>query len=202
MTEQKDEALTINHPRLLSAIYFALLAVIANIVVDSILYSVGVQQLLHFFQALILAAVIAAVFGALFGKRIIHCPKPYKKKVFLYGFLMVVSALPVHTLGFLYFFSGTQPHLFDDASLINLIEMYFLVLFYSFILIGFWLALLGGAAAIYLRGRLAYHMLDALYVTRKPTHDKEKVVKPKTAKYGQATITTNHHNSNHPRKSS
>ncbi|GGI89403.1 hypothetical protein [Legionella impletisoli] len=196
MTEQKDEALTINHPRLLSAIYFALLAVIANIVVDSILYSIGVQQLLPFFQALILAAVIAGAFGALFGKPIIHCPKPYKTKVFLWGFLMVITALPVHTLGFLYFFSGTQPHLFDGASLMDLIEMYLLVLFYSFILIGFWLGLLAGAAAIYLRGRLAYHMLNALYVTRKPTADKEKVVKPKTAKYGQATITTNNH-SNH-----
>lgn len=191
-----DDALTISNPRLIAAIYFSLLAVIANIVIDSLLYAMGVQELLPFFQALVLAAAIAAAFGALFGERVIHCPRPYTKTVFWWGFLMVIVAMPFHTFGFLYFFKDTHPHLFNETSLMYYFKMYLLVLFYSFILFGIWLAILGGIAAIYLRGHLIYHMMNALYVRRKPAGKHEEVVGDKTPRYGQATITSKGDNLN------
>jgi hypothetical protein len=189
MTNKEDAVLTISNPRLLSAIYFALLAVIANIIIDNLLYSLGVQKLLPFYQAFLLAACIAAIFGAIFGEKIVHSQKPYNKKVFWWAFLMVIVALPFHTIGFLYFFSGSHPHLFEQ-NLYNLIEMYIIVLSYSFIFFGLWLAVFAGLAAIYLRGHLVYHILNSLNVQRKKPKKGKEVVKPKTAKHGQATIPT------------
>ena len=58
MTEEKDEALEISNPRLLCAIYFTLLAVIANQAIDTFLYAVGVQELLPIYKAILLAVVI------------------------------------------------------------------------------------------------------------------------------------------------
>lgn len=166
----KDEAINISNPRLLSAIYFALLAIIANLIIDTLLYNLGVQLLMPTFKALLLAAGVAGIFGALFGKKIICCPYPFKKRVFGWAFLMVIIALPFHTLGFLLFFQDSHAHLFDDASIVHLLGMYFLVLFYSFILFGFWLALFAGIAAIYLRGRLIYYFQRALYEKRHVEH--------------------------------
>jgi hypothetical protein len=186
----RDDALSISNPRLIAAIYFGLLAVIANIIIDSVLYALGVELLFPYYQAVLLAAVIAAVFGALFGDKIIHSQKPYAKKVFWWGFLMALVALPFHTLFFLFFFQHTHPHLFGETSVVYYINMYALVLFYSFILFGIWLALLAGFAAVYLRGHLIYHMMNALYIKRKvPSNNDETAVGTQTPQHGQSTIT-------------
>ena len=184
----KDEALTISNPRLFAAVYFGLLAVIANIVIDTFLYSIGVQELLPFFQAVLLAVIVAAAFGAIFGEAIVHQPKPYKARVFWLGFFMVLAALPVHTLGFLFFFESGHGHWFTESSLLYYAKMYLLVLFYGFILFGIWLAIIGGIAAIYLRGHLVYHVLNALYVKRSKAGKSEQAVGNQTPKHGQSTI--------------
>tara|TARA_Y100000588_G_scaffold390512_2_gene496251 strand:- start:499 stop:1095 length:597 start_codon:yes stop_codon:yes gene_type:complete len=186
----KDEALTISNPRLIAAVYFGLLAVIANIVIDTILYAIGVQELLPFFQAIFLAVVVAALFGALFGEAIIHQEKPYKTRVFWLGFLMVIAAIPVHTFGFLFFFESNNSYWFTESSLIYYAKMYLLVLFYGFILFGVWLAIFAGIAAIYLRGHLVYHITNALYVRRRQPGSGEQSVGDPTPRHGQPTIMT------------
>lgn len=100
----EEEALTLSNPRLLSAIYFSLLAIIATIILDTVIYALGVEQLLPVFQGILLAVIIAAIFGALFGEKIVHSKKPYRMRVFWLAFFMVLVALPVYDLGFLFLF--------------------------------------------------------------------------------------------------
>lgn len=157
----EDEALTISNPRLLTAVYFALLAVIATVVIDLFLYSIGLERLLPTFQAILLAVIVAACFGALFGERIVHCPQPYRRKTFLWGFLMVIAALPFYDLGLLYLLKDFNSHSFEGATFRYLAVMYLFVLLYSFILAGLWLAIAAGFAAMYLRGHLVYDILHS-----------------------------------------
>jgi hypothetical protein len=145
---------SIPNPRLIAAIYFALLAVIATFLLDITLMSLGVIELLPIFQSIILAAIIAAIFGGLFGKLIILSPKPYKMKAFIWGFLMVIAALPFYCLGLLYFFSLHHPELYDGSTIGHYLALYGFLLLYSFILAGLWLAIVAGFASIYLRGSL------------------------------------------------
>ena len=165
----QDEALEISNPRLLSAIYFSLLAIIATIVLDTTLYALGIEQLLPFAKAILLAVVIAACFGALFGERIVHSAKPYYQHVFFWAFFMVIAALPVYNLGFLYLLKENHANLFAHATLKNLMHLYLLVLAYSFILTGVWLAIVAGLAAIYLRGHLVYYILQSINKRREKT---------------------------------
>lgn len=95
-----DEALSISNPRLLSAVYFGLLSIVATVIFDAIFYAFGVTQLLPAFQAILLAVIMASCFGALFGQRIIRTQKPYRRRAFLWGFVMVLAALPIYALIF------------------------------------------------------------------------------------------------------
>lgn len=185
--EEQDEALTLTNPRMLSAIYFSLLSILVTIALDTLFYVMGVEELLPIFKAILLAVVIAASFGALFGERIVHCETPYKMKAFWWSFLMIIAALPVYTLGFLLFLQTHHSNVFDSASVQEMIYMYFVVLLYGFILAGFWLAIIAGLAGMYLRSHLVYYLLHSLNVRRRSPA--EKVVQPKTPKYGEATIT-------------
>ncbi len=110
--KNSDDALTISNPRLLSAAYFGLLAIIATAIIDVILYGIGVEQILPTFQAILLAVVIASFFGAIFGERIVYCKKPYRRRAFLWGFSMVLAAVPIYALIFLYLFKAHHPATF------------------------------------------------------------------------------------------
>lgn len=158
----RDPALSLSNPRLLSAVYFSLLAIIATIVIDSVLYELGVQKILPIFQAILLAVVVAACFGALFGERIIHTPKPYRSHAFLWAFFMVIVSLPFYNLGFIYLLQKEHIEAFAHVNFMHLVYLYWFVLGYSFIIAGLWLAIIAGVAAIYLRGYLVYHMLSTL----------------------------------------
>ena len=142
------------NPRIISAVYFALLAVIATFLIDILLMSAGVIELLPIFQSVILATIIAALFGALYGNLIINTPSPYKMKVFFWGFLMVISALPFYALGLLYLLSFYHTELYQGSSLSHYLSLYGFILLYSFILVGFWLAIAAGFASIFLRSNL------------------------------------------------
>lgn len=161
--KKKDEALTISNPRLLTAVYFSLLAIIATIAIDFVLYLFGVEQLLPISKEIFLAVVVAAFFGALFGEHIVHSVRPYRKHVFLWAFLMVIVALPVYNMGFIYLMKEEHSPLFIHASLTQIVYLYLFVLSYSFILVGIWLAIAAGFAAMYLRGHLEYYILQALH---------------------------------------
>jgi uncharacterized membrane protein YfcA len=156
--EKRDEALTLSNPRLLACIYFSLLAVIATLSIDALLYWVGVTQFVPISQEIFLAVIIAACFGALFGERIVHSQKPYNTRVFFWAFLMVMVALPIYNLGFLYFMKENHSEFFKNTTLEHLISMYLFVSVYSFILAGVWLAILAGFAALFLRGYLVYYI--------------------------------------------
>jgi hypothetical protein len=167
----QDEALTISNPRLLSAVYFSLLAVIATIFIDTVLYLLGVEQLLPIAQEIFLAVVVAAVFGALFGERIVHSEAPYAKHVFFWAFLMVITAIPIYTAGFFYLMKENHSTLFMNASFTQLIYIYLFVLLYSFILAGLWLAIVAGFAALYLRAYLVYYIVQSLHQRKKGPRD-------------------------------
>lgn len=165
--DKQDEALTLSNPRLLAAVYFSLLAVIATLAIDTVFYALGVEQLSPIYKEIFLAVIVAATFGALFGERIVHCERPYYKHVFFWAFLMVITALPVYNIGFIFLIKETHPSLFAHASLIHVMYLYLFVLAYSFILAGIWLAIAAGLAAMYLRGYLEYYILQSLYQQRK-----------------------------------
>jgi hypothetical protein len=186
---KRDEALEISNPRLLSAAYFCLLAVIITIVMDTLLYAMGVKQLIPTFQAVLLAAIFAACFGAIFGEKIIHSPKPYSRKAFLWGFLMVLAALPFYDVIFLYLLNQFHPKLLEGLSAGNVLLAYLSIVLYSFIFAGFWLAITAGFAAMYLRGHIVYDILHSKNDKLKEPHQahpmetkvkKQRAAPPKT----------------------
>jgi len=185
MRKQRDEALSISNPRLLTAVYFSLLAIIATIIIDTLLYSIGIEQLLPISKAIFLAVMVAACFGALFGKRILYSEKPYFKHTFFWAFLMVIVALPFYNVGFVFLLKENHASLFNHATLSHLIYLYLFVLLYSFILAGVWLAIVAGLAAIYLRARVVYYILQSQEQNPKRKHPneikidhKEKITRP------------------------
>lgn len=191
MNEQ-NEALTISNPRLLSAVYFSLLSIIATIIIDSIFYMMGVEQVLPLWQGILLAVVLAGGFGALFGEKIVHSRAPYREHVFWFGFLMVLLALPIYDLVLLFLLKNQGNSLFTRASSSDLVSLYFFLLLYSAILVGIWLALLAGFAAIFLRGSLVIYLLNSLYERPQALKDRA-VVKTKTTVHGDSTISFPHH---------
>mgnify|MGYP005855868879 CR=1 FL=1 len=184
----EEDVLTLSNPRLLSAVYFSLLAIIVTIFIDTVIYALGTNQLVPVFQGILLAVIVAAVFGALFGKAIIHSQKPYGKKVFWLAFLMVLIALPVYDLGFLFLFQHHHGAALGSVSFKQSLYLYLLILFYSFILVGLWLAILSGVAALFLRGKLVNYLVRQTRYERRKS-PKGDVVQSKTPKYGQATVT-------------
>ncbi len=164
---KQDEALAISNPRLLAAVYFSLLAVIITLSLDTLLYLLGVKQLLPISEAIILAVLVSALFGALFGEKIIHSENPYYKHAFLWAFLMVLVAFPFYNLGFVYLMTTHQSASFTHATFQSLVYFYLFVLTYSFVLIGVWLAIIAGFAALYLRGYIVYFILHSQYQRRK-----------------------------------
>ena len=169
--KKKDQALEISNPRLLTAVYYGLLAIIATIALDTFLFALGIEKILPIFKAILLAVVVAACGGALFGERIVHCKKPYRYRVFLSGFFMVILALPLYDIGLVYLLKEYHPMPFAHASLNDLLELYLFVLIYSFIMAGLWLAILSGIAAIYLRGHVVYYILQSTYQRPERLHE-------------------------------
>jgi hypothetical protein len=171
ITEKRDEALSISNPRLLSAAYFGLLAIIVTVLIDSIMYALGFEQIIPHFKAILLAVIIAALFGALFGERIVHSKQPYRKSAFFWAFFMVILALPFYALGFLWLTQQSHSDLFGHPTATHWIYIYLLILVYSFIIAGIWVAVLAGLAAIFLRGFLVYYLVHSLYKKRQPPQD-------------------------------
>ncbi len=169
-----DPALTFSNPRLLSAIYFGLLSVVGTILINALLTTIGIEEIIPVWQAVLLGMVVAAGTGALFGESIVHCKKPYNRKVFWLGFSMVIASIPVFDLGLILFMKEANSNLFSVASLSSMVGFYLVVLAYSYVLFGFILAIASGLAAMYLRGRLVYDVMH--------THERRKRTKHEPAK--------------------
>lgn len=159
--ERSDRALKISNARILSAVYFGLLAVVFTLCLDATFYALGVYQVIPLFEGTLLAMFTASVFGAIFGEKIIHCPKPYKWKVFVWGWLMTILALPFYDLGFIYFYLTEHSTFTPQLNLIIISKFYVLILIETFLLVEFWLGILAGLAAIYLRHHLIYYIYDS-----------------------------------------
>lgn len=164
----EDEALTLSNPRLLSAAYFGLLAILATMILNLILYLLGIEQIIPIGESIALAAFVAACFGALFGERIVHSRAPYAKTVFFWAFLMVLVAMPVYNVWLIALLRMHYPANFLNASLSHSLRLYGDSLLYGFVFIGFWYALIAGLAAVYLRGHLVYYLTHSLYRRRMP----------------------------------
>lgn len=173
--KKQDPALSFSHPRELTAIYFALLSIVGTILINAFLTSIGVEQIIPIFKAVILGIIVAACSGAIFGESIVHCKKPYKTKTFWLGFIMVIASLPVFALGLLLLMEEANDKLFSVAKFHDMVYFYLVILAYSYILFGFVLAILSGLAAMYLRGQLVY---DILHTQEK----RKRVAKPALAK--------------------
>ncbi len=159
MMTKKDSALSISNPRLIAGIYFGLLSVVGTILINAFLTLIGIQELIPVFESILIGVLVAGVTGALFGEQIVHCKKPYKKKVFGLGFIMVIASLPIFDLGLVFcmLLEHTTPT--NLLAIQSMVYLYLVVLAYSYILFGFWLAIASGLAAMYLRAKLVYDIL-------------------------------------------
>ncbi|MCL9684675.1 hypothetical protein [Legionella maioricensis] len=169
--KKPDPALTCPNPRLISAIYFGLLSVVGTILINAFLTSLGVEEKIPVFEAVILGMVIASCTGAVMGEHIIHCEKPYKVKTFWMGFFMVIASLPIFDLGLVFFMYHENSSILYVAQLHNMVYFYLYVLAYSYVLFGIALAIGAGLAAMYLRGQLVYDILS----TYQPNEEIEKL---------------------------
>jgi hypothetical protein len=158
--KKQDPALTCPNPRLISTIYFGLLSVVGTILIDAFLTSLGVEEKIPVFEAVILGMVVASCTGAIMGEHIIHCPRPYKARTFLIGFSMVIASLPLFVLGLVFFMYYENSSILYVAQLHNMIYFYLYVLAYSYILFGIALGICSGLAAMFLRGQLVYDILS------------------------------------------
>jgi hypothetical protein len=159
--QHTDRALKIVNARILCGVYYGLLAVVFTLTLDATLYYLGFNQFIPLFAGALLAMFIATIFGMLFGEAIIHAKYPFKKHVFTLGFIKTLIALPFYDLGFLWFYLQAHPDVMHALTWSNFFPLYFKVIFFSLILIGVWLAILSGLAALYLRYYLVYYIYDS-----------------------------------------
>lgn len=155
----KDPALSFPNPRMLAAIYYGLLSVVATIMIDALISSIGINEVIPIYQSVLIGMAVASSFGALYGEVIIFCPKPYWGKTFWMGFSMIMASLPLFILGVLLMMQQENTTLFVTAKLHNIVYVYLVMLGYSYVVFGFFLGIACGLASMYLRGQLVYDIL-------------------------------------------
>lgn len=159
--ERSDRALKVTNARILTGVYFGLLAVVFTLSLDATLFFLGFKQLIPLFEGTLLAMLIASVIGFIFGEKIIHTKPPFGRTVFYWGFLSTLCAIPFYSLGFLIFYLHANSTFALTLDFHSLIDLYAKILVECFFLIGFWLAILTGLAALYLRSILVYYIYDS-----------------------------------------
>lgn len=164
---KRDPALIFAYPRLLSTIYYGLLSVVGTILINAFLTTIGIENIVPLFQAIILGMVVASITGALCGKKIIYCPWPYKRKTFLIGFMMVLLSLPFFGLGLELFMIQSENPIIKITNFSEFVSAYVIILGYSYILFGFLLAIASGIFSVYLRDKFVYYVL---HTDRKKSH--------------------------------
>ena len=160
--EGNRRVLNSQNARILTAVYFGLLAVVFTLLLDATLYVLGIPELIPLFEGTLLAMFVASVFAYFFGDKIINAPKPFATQVFVAGFMMTISALPFYILGFTFFYLFNHPDFIMHITMLAFLKAYTFILLYGFILIGVWLAVIAGLAALYLRSRISYYVVDSL----------------------------------------
>ncbi len=159
--ERSDRALNVENARILCGAYYGLLAVVFTLSLDAIIYFLGYKQLIPLFAGTLLAMTIASVFGYIFGEKIIHTKAPYLKKVFLYGWSMTLSALPFYCIGLVWFYLSGHPEHLHSLDFLGLLKLYVETVGQAILLVGSWLSIFSGLAALYLRSYLVYYIYDS-----------------------------------------
>lgn len=136
--------------RTIAAFYFCLLSLVATAFVQLIFYSIHMSDLLPLGMSLILSVVVSYPLGALFGKSIVLAKPPYKMKCFFLGVLYFLTCLVIYDLALIFLLRDHHPELYSPGIKAHAI-LYLFMLVYSSILVGSWLCILSGLAAIYLR---------------------------------------------------
>lgn len=154
-----DEAVTFEYPHLLGAVYFGLLSVVGTILTNALLVSLGIEELVPLYQAILLGMLVSAAMGAIFGERIIHTPKPYKLKTFWMGFTMVIASLPLFDIGIFIFLKEETQSILPTLNMKDILSSYLIIVGYSYMLFGVPLAVCSGFAAMYLRGQMVYDIV-------------------------------------------
>ena len=145
---QKNLSMQIIHnAHLITSVYSGVLAIGFTIIVDHFLDFLG-AHLIPTLWSVILAFVVATIFGAMFGNKIVRIEKHYASQSFCWGVLMVIVALPVYALGISILMHFHHEISFTDRPMEELFRLYGIVLYYSLILVAWWLPLVGGVAAM------------------------------------------------------
>ncbi len=159
--------------RTIAACYFTVLSIIATSMIQLMLFLLGMSDLVPIFMSFLLAIPIAWLSGLIFGLKIISSKKNWH--CFLLGMLLILFALPVYDLCLLFLLQKIHPNMYSlGHGLKDSLTLYLLIIIYSFILIGSWLILLSGAAALFLRNIFAPNVikhasqLEQIYKDKQP----------------------------------
>jgi hypothetical protein len=137
-----------------TGVYYAFLSIMITLVIQSTLYAFGISGVIPFFQGLLLALVIAFCFGVLFGKLIVKTTSPFRVKCFLWGVILILTSLPFYALGLTFLFYNYHPSVFGNVSSFGQYGLIYVVTLAYCAIVGVFLAILSGMAAIYLRSTL------------------------------------------------
>ena len=146
--------------RTIAACYFTFLSIIATFIIQAMLFLFGMGDLIPFFMSFLLSIPIAWLSGMIFGNAIITSPKKSKWRCFLWGFSLILFALPLYDLCLLFLLHNIHPYMYNlGHGLKDSLILYLFIIIYSFVLIGSWLCLLSGFSAIFLRDHFAPNVL-------------------------------------------
>jgi len=136
--------------RIKASAYASLLAIVAMVLAFTFFSLIGLKDMLPFYKSLVMAMLTAALVGGLLGRSLLY-PKTLVKG-FLTGALLILLSLPIFDLSALYFmldyFKGTDAlhHYLKEYAL-----LYEVILIYSLIFVGSWLAILCGLTNVCLQ---------------------------------------------------
>ncbi len=177
----QDVDLNVSNFRVITAAFFGIMAVVMTFFVDSVLYYLGVSEILPIFKSVLLAAVVASIFAALFAGKIFRCDISHKRCIFGWGFFMTIIGLPFYNLGLVMLMYFENPEAYSDAPLYMLFHVYLFTFTTIFILVGLWLAIIAGFLAIYLRKKLAPDIMHSENMNRElPVGKQTKMHESKT----------------------
>ena len=138
--------------RLTAALYFAIFAVLFNLLAKYSLFIFKAGALLPVFSSTLLALLLGAVFGSFFGKHIATATKP--GRIFAWGALLGITIIPCYSLGlqFIYYFHNhwmyEKIHQWQDYFV-----LYGVVVLFFTLIAGIWLIPLTGLAALHFNRR-------------------------------------------------
>ena len=147
--------------RTIAAFYYCLLSIIATIFIQILLFTFGMSELIPVLMSFVLALPVAWLSGMIFGNRIIGSNTNNRWQCFLWGMFLLVVALLIYDLLLLIVLQNTHPNMYNlGTGLKDSLILYLLIIIYSFVLIGSWLSILSGFAAIFLRDHFSPNVLN------------------------------------------